>query len=105
MVHFLFKGKHEVYLLKEESTCIYEIIILTPFLCAHPKYKPKDSNELKINCVPTEEAGAEPYSLRKLQLESAKLRKNAEVDGIKVPTKIDFVLFIWQLSVSKLFIH
>ncbi|ERL88683.1 endoplasmic reticulum lectin 1 [Dendroctonus ponderosae] len=77
-------GKHEVYLLKEESTCIYEIIILTPFLCVHPKYKPKDSKELKINCVPTDGANAEPYSLRKLQLESAKLRKNAEVDGIKV---------------------
>ncbi|XP_066254403.1 endoplasmic reticulum lectin 1 isoform X1 [Euwallacea similis] len=76
-------GKHEVYLLKETSTCSYEIIILTPLLCSHPKYKPKDTDDLKINCVPMEGASDEPYSLRKLKLESAKLRKNAEFDRLK----------------------
>lgn len=80
----MFLGKHEVFLLKETSTCSYEIIILTPLLCSHPKYKPKDTGDLKINCLPLEGAEAEPYSLRKLKSESAKLRKNAEVDRIKV---------------------
>lgn len=83
-INKVFLGKHEVFLLKETSTCSYEIIILTPLLCSHPKYKPKDTGDLKINCLPLEGAEAEPYSLRKLKSESAKLRKNAEVDRIKV---------------------
>ncbi len=29
-------GKHEIYSLKESSTCEYEIIVLSPTLCAHP---------------------------------------------------------------------
>ncbi|KAL1491163.1 hypothetical protein ABEB36_011803 [Hypothenemus hampei] len=77
-------GKHEVYLLKETSTCSYEIIILTPLLCAHPKYKPKDSGALTISCAPLAFAHKEPYSLRKLKAESLKLRRNAELDRIKV---------------------
>lgn len=77
-------GKHEVYLLKETSTCSYEIIILTPLLCSHPKYKPKETGDLKINCIPLEGARDEPYSLAKLKSESSKLRKNAELDRIKV---------------------
>lgn len=77
-------GKHEVYLLKETSTCAYEIIILTPFLCSHPKYKPKEIGDLKINCVPVDDLGDQPYNLLKLKVESAKLRKNAEMDRIKV---------------------
>ncbi|CAG9766789.1 unnamed protein product [Ceutorhynchus assimilis] len=77
-------GKHEVYLLKETSTCSYEIIILTPLLCSHPKYKPKETGDLKISCVPTEDAADEPYSLTKLKRESARLKKAAELDRIKV---------------------
>jgi len=78
-------GKHEVYLLKETSTCQYEIIILTPLLCSHPRYKPKETGELKITCVPIDgKSRAEPYNLSKLKSESAKLRKEAELDRIKV---------------------
>ncbi|XP_050303191.1 endoplasmic reticulum lectin 1 isoform X2 [Anthonomus grandis grandis] len=77
-------GKHEVYLLKELSTCVYEVVILTPLLCTHPKYKPKETGNLNINCVPTEGANAEPYSLTKLKRESSKLKRAAELDRLKV---------------------
>ncbi|XP_030748881.1 endoplasmic reticulum lectin 1 [Sitophilus oryzae] len=77
-------GKHEVYHLKETSTCVYEIIILTPLLCTHPKYKPKETGELKINCLPLNGALNQPYNLLKLKKDSAKLRRNSELERIKV---------------------
>lgn len=77
-------GKHEVYSLKETSTCVYEIIILSPLLCVHPKYKPKDTGEHKINCVPLEGGPKKPYSLVKLKQESAKLRRSSDLDRFRV---------------------
>jgi endoplasmic reticulum lectin 1 len=32
-------GKHDIFSLKETSTCEYEVIVLSPLLCQHPKYK------------------------------------------------------------------
>ena len=32
-------GKHEIFSLEESSTCEYEIVILTPYLCQHPDYR------------------------------------------------------------------
>jgi len=32
-------GKHEIYSLKETSTCEYEAVILSPLLCQHPNYR------------------------------------------------------------------
>lgn len=66
-------GKNEVYSLKETSTCNYEVIILTAALCTHPKYKPQDTEENKINCSPVGEAPRKPKAL--LQLEVDKLRQ------------------------------
>ncbi|KAJ8921460.1 hypothetical protein NQ315_003078 [Exocentrus adspersus] len=77
-------GKHEVYSLKETSTCVYEIIILSPLLCTHPKYKPKETGEHKISCVPLEGSPKKPYSLVKLKAESAKLRRSSDLDRFRV---------------------
>lgn len=33
------QSKHNVFSVKETSTCQYEVIILTSFLCTHPWYK------------------------------------------------------------------
>uniref|UniRef100_A0A182PB49 Endoplasmic reticulum lectin 1 n=1 Tax=Anopheles epiroticus TaxID=199890 RepID=A0A182PB49_9DIPT len=66
-------GKNEVYSLKETSTCNYEVIILTAALCTHPKYKPQDTEENKINCSPVGDAPRKPKAL--LQLEVEKLRQ------------------------------
>lgn len=67
-------GKHEVYSLKETSTCQYEIIVLSPLLCSHPRYKPQDSGENIINCYPLEGGPKKPRSLLEMTAESYKLR-------------------------------
>ena len=77
-------GKHEVYSLKETSTCQYEIIILSPLVCAHPKYKPKETGENKINCMPVGEHPQRPYNLMKMKVESTKLRRKSDLDRIKI---------------------
>lgn len=65
-------GKNEVYSLKEVSTCNYEVIILTPTLCAHPSFKPTVTAENNINCVPLDETPDMPKSLMAMELESLK---------------------------------
>lgn len=65
-------GKNEVYSLKEVSTCNYEVIILTPTLCAHPSFKPTVTAENNINCVPLDESPDMPKSLISMELESLK---------------------------------
>jgi len=77
-------GKHEVYSLKETSTCQYEIVILSPLVCGHPKYKPKETGENKINCIPLDGSPNKPYNLMKLKVESAKLRRKSDLDRIRV---------------------
>lgn len=77
-------GKHDIYSLKETSTCQYEIIILSPLLCSHPKYKPKDSGEHSINCTPIESGVTKPYNLVKLKAESNQLRKQSQFEGIRI---------------------
>lgn len=32
-------GKHEIFSLEEASTCEYEIVVLTPYICQHPDYR------------------------------------------------------------------
>ncbi|CAH1100835.1 unnamed protein product [Psylliodes chrysocephalus] len=77
-------GKHEIYSVDEPQSCVYEIIILSPLLCAHPKYKPKESGENKISCAPIDGSYKMPYSLAKQQHDSALLRKQSDLDRFKV---------------------
>ncbi|XP_075974218.1 endoplasmic reticulum lectin 1 isoform X2 [Anticarsia gemmatalis] len=63
-------GKHEVYSFKETSTCEYEIIILSPLLCEHPHFKPKDVSENIVDCYPVGDAPKKPRSLLKMEVES-----------------------------------
>lgn len=76
-------GKHNIYSLKETSTCEYEVVILSPFLCVHPKYKPQVSTENEINCMPLENSPEKPYSLLKMRADSKKYRKS-EMDHIRL---------------------
>jgi endoplasmic reticulum lectin 1 len=32
-------GKHDIFSLKETSICEYEVVVLSPLICQHPKYK------------------------------------------------------------------
>ncbi|XP_052756040.1 endoplasmic reticulum lectin 1 isoform X2 [Galleria mellonella] len=63
-------GKHEVYSFKETSTCEYEIIILSPLLCEHPQFKPKDVSENSIDCFPMGGAPKKPRNLLKMEVDS-----------------------------------
>lgn len=68
-------GKNEVFSLKETSTCNYEIIVLTPNLCVHPKYKIQETIENSINCVPMDEkTPKKPKSLLAMEVQSMKQR-------------------------------
>ncbi|NXR05879.1 ERLEC protein, partial [Semnornis frantzii] len=33
------EAKHEILSVAEVTTCEYEVVILTPLLCSHPKYR------------------------------------------------------------------
>lgn len=76
-------GKHEIFSLKETSTCQYEVVILSPLLCRHPKYKPQETGENIINCLPLDDSPKKPRNLMKMQQESAKLRRK-EVETIRL---------------------
>ncbi|KAJ4443520.1 hypothetical protein ANN_05192 [Periplaneta americana] len=67
-------GKHDIFSLKETSTCEYEVIVLSPLLCKHPRYKPQESGENIINCHPVEGSPKKPKNLIAMEAESLKLR-------------------------------
>lgn len=67
-------GKNEIYSLKETSSCNYEIVVLTPNLCLHPKYKIQETKDNAINCVPLENAPKKPKSLLAMEVESMRMR-------------------------------
>lgn len=56
-------GKNEIYSLKETSSCNYEVIILTPTLCAHPLFKGQEASNNKIHCIPEGDAPKKPEDL------------------------------------------
>lgn len=65
-------GKNEVYSLKETSTCNYEVVILTPTLCVHPSFNPKEANDNTISCVPLNDSPPKPKSLLMMEVENMK---------------------------------
>ncbi|KAL0267438.1 UNVERIFIED_CONTAM: hypothetical protein PYX00_009710 [Menopon gallinae] len=81
-------GKHEIYSLKETSICEYEVIVLSPLLCDHPRYRPQESGERVINCQPIGNTPKKPKSLLQLEAESLKLRHQKPNDGSRVRVEI-----------------
>ncbi|XP_055711387.1 endoplasmic reticulum lectin 1 isoform X2 [Phlebotomus papatasi] len=74
-------GKNAIYSLKETSTCNYEMIILTPNLCSHPKFRPQETGDNNINCYPVGTAPQKPRNLLAMEVESMKLRYQKLSDG------------------------
>ncbi|XP_046739343.1 endoplasmic reticulum lectin 1 isoform X3 [Diprion similis] len=74
-------GKHEVFSLKETSSCEYEAVVLSPLLCTHPDYKPQETGENVIDCKPVDNSPKKPRSLVALEAESLKLRHEKVTDG------------------------
>ncbi|KAL1140005.1 hypothetical protein AAG570_006982, partial [Ranatra chinensis] len=67
-------GKNEIYSIKEISTCIYEVIVLTVLLCQHPQYRPQETGENDINCLPLEGSPKKPLALFQMEADSLKQR-------------------------------
>ncbi|XP_012271255.1 endoplasmic reticulum lectin 1 isoform X2 [Orussus abietinus] len=74
-------SKHEVFSLKEISSCEYEAVVLSPLLCHHPDYNPQDTGENEINCRPVNGAPRKPKALSAMDAESLKLRHPQVTDG------------------------
>ncbi|XP_065345268.1 endoplasmic reticulum lectin 1 isoform X1 [Cloeon dipterum] len=73
-------GKHEIYSLKETSTCEYEAVVLSPFLCSHPLYRPQETGEHQISCYPLESSPKKPKNLLAMEAESLRLRHQKGIE-------------------------
>ncbi|XP_014259724.1 endoplasmic reticulum lectin 1 [Cimex lectularius] len=62
-------GKNDIFSIKETSTCEYEVIVISPELCRHPKYRPQVNVEHDINCLPVGESPTKPKSLSEMEAE------------------------------------
>jgi len=74
-------GRHDIYSIKEIYTCEYEIVVLSPLLCEHPAYRPRDLPQTDLHCVPLEGNPLRPRNLLQAEAESLKLRSHGTVLG------------------------
>uniref|UniRef100_UPI00358DF497 endoplasmic reticulum lectin 1 isoform X1 n=1 Tax=Myxine glutinosa TaxID=7769 RepID=UPI00358DF497 len=56
-------ARHEVLSVAEVTSCEYEVVVLTPFLCRHPKYRFKPAPVNDIHCQSLQGSPARPKSL------------------------------------------
>uniref|UniRef100_A0A6M2DQP2 Endoplasmic reticulum lectin 1 n=1 Tax=Xenopsylla cheopis TaxID=163159 RepID=A0A6M2DQP2_XENCH len=91
-------GKHEIYSLKEISTCEYEVVVLSALLCDHPRYKPADSGEMEISCLPLQGSGRKPQSLVKMEMEALKRRNQHLINERKSAKDVVAVFKVEKLQ-------
>ena len=65
-------AKHELYSIKETSTCEYEAIVLSPLLCLSPEFQVSAAPENNINCYSVGRAPIKPKGLKALEDEAKK---------------------------------
>uniref|UniRef100_A0A667ZJ26 Endoplasmic reticulum lectin n=1 Tax=Myripristis murdjan TaxID=586833 RepID=A0A667ZJ26_9TELE len=63
------EAKHEILSIAEVTTCEYEVVVLTPLLCAHPKYRFKSSPVNNIFCQALSGSPLRPQRLTQLDRE------------------------------------
>ncbi|KAL2083016.1 hypothetical protein ACEWY4_020789 [Coilia grayii] len=63
------EAKHEILSIAEVTTCEYEVVVLTPLLCLHPKYRFKSSPVNNIFCQALSGAPLRPLRLSQLDQE------------------------------------
>lgn len=85
--HILFvcyeKGRHDIHSIKETFTCEYEIVVLSPNICQHPFYRPRELPQTDLHCIPMSGAPKRPRNLRRIETESLKMRSNgAMLSGV-----------------------
>uniref|UniRef100_A0AAR2IWG1 Endoplasmic reticulum lectin n=1 Tax=Pygocentrus nattereri TaxID=42514 RepID=A0AAR2IWG1_PYGNA len=67
------EAKHEILSIAEVTTCEYEVVVLTPLLCAHPKYRFKSSPVNTILCQALAGSPLRPHSLSQLDQQQEEL--------------------------------
>ncbi|XP_076990333.1 endoplasmic reticulum lectin 1 isoform X4 [Tamandua tetradactyla] len=68
------ESKHEILSVAEVTTCEYEVVILTPLLCNHPKYRFRASPVNDIFCQSLPGSPFKPLTLRQLEQQEEILR-------------------------------
>ncbi|XP_024597785.1 endoplasmic reticulum lectin 1 isoform X5 [Neophocaena asiaeorientalis asiaeorientalis] len=68
------ESKHEILSVAEVTTCEYEVVILTPLLCSHPKYRFRASPVNDIFCQSLPGSPFKPLTLRQLEQQEEILR-------------------------------
>lgn len=71
-------AKSDVFILEEVSTCQYEVIVTRAELCKHPRYRPKQSEENEIKCLPVQGAPQKPFGLLTMEAKMMKNRMHKE---------------------------
>uniref|UniRef100_A0A4W5P1D8 Endoplasmic reticulum lectin n=1 Tax=Hucho hucho TaxID=62062 RepID=A0A4W5P1D8_9TELE len=69
------EAKHEILSIAEVTTCEYEVVVLTPLICAHPKYRLKSSPVNAIFCQALSGSPLQPRSLSQMNREQEQLLK------------------------------
>lgn len=69
------EAKHEILSIAEVTTCEYEVLVLTPLLCSHPKYRFKSSPVNAIFCQALSGSPLRPLRLSQLDKEREDLSK------------------------------
>uniref|UniRef100_A0A8C8I9T4 Endoplasmic reticulum lectin n=1 Tax=Oncorhynchus tshawytscha TaxID=74940 RepID=A0A8C8I9T4_ONCTS len=69
------EAKHEILSIAEVTTCEYEVVVLTPLICAHPKYRFKSSPVNAIFCQALSGSPLRPHSLSQMDREQEELLK------------------------------
>uniref|UniRef100_A0A8C9R1B9 Endoplasmic reticulum lectin n=1 Tax=Scleropages formosus TaxID=113540 RepID=A0A8C9R1B9_SCLFO len=69
------EAKHEILSIAEVTTCEYEVVVLTPLLCSHPKYRFKTSPVNNIFCQALGGSPFQPQRLTQLEKEQEELVK------------------------------
>ncbi|KAI1894514.1 hypothetical protein AGOR_G00116580 [Albula goreensis] len=69
------EAKHEILSIAEVITCEYEVVVLTPLLCGHPKYRFKSSPVNAIFCQAMSGSPLRPQRLSELDKEQEELLK------------------------------
>uniref|UniRef100_A0A3Q4AJT0 Endoplasmic reticulum lectin n=1 Tax=Mola mola TaxID=94237 RepID=A0A3Q4AJT0_MOLML len=63
------EAKHEILSVAEVTTCEYEVVVLTPLLCSHPKFRFKSSPVNSIFCQALAGSPLRPQRLTQLDKE------------------------------------
>uniref|UniRef100_A0A8D0CCJ9 Endoplasmic reticulum lectin n=1 Tax=Salvator merianae TaxID=96440 RepID=A0A8D0CCJ9_SALMN len=83
------EAKHEILSVAEVTTCEYEVVILTPLLCNHPKYRFRASPVNDIFCQSLSGSPLKPHNLEQLEQQQEMMKmpfrraKEEEINSAK----------------------